>query len=287
MVRRTGWSSVVVERLALPALVFVSAAISVSLQLLSHNRVDLPPLLITVAGVTGLLALLRLMDDLKDLEKDRVAHPDRALARGALSQVEAERGVGVGVGVLLAGAGALALWGPARAGGWLALCAFWAFLMYREFFVPEFLGDRPVLYAVSHQAIIVLMYGFAAAAVGGGADARPEAWWFAATGLGASFTLEVCRKLDPAADPVLGTYRTSLGMGPTVGMTLVALTLVVVASAPIGLAPVLWPVSGLVLVALAVAALRPTAYRVAAGAAGVLAVVQPLAPLLDHLWRGS
>jgi 4-hydroxybenzoate polyprenyltransferase len=287
MVRRDGWWSVVVERLALPPLILMAAALSSSVQLLASGRVRVGPLLVTVAGVTALLALLRLMDDLKDLEKDRIAHPGRPLARGALSRDRAESGVEAGVSALLGGAAMLALLGSAPAGVWLALCALWAFLMYREFFAPALLGRRPILYAVSHQLIVLPLYGFAAATAGGGATASPELWWFAATGLGASFTWEVCRKLDPEADPVLGTYRHRLGLGPALALATAFVALVSVAARPIGLEAVLWPPAALVLVGLVLAGLRPSAHRFAAGAAGLLAGVQPLAPLLDHLWRGS
>ena len=185
---RSGWSSIVVERLALPALILMTTALSASVQLLVRGRVEAGPLAVTVLGLTALLSLLRLMDDLKDLEKDRVAHPDRPLARGALPEADARRGVRVGALVILGAAVALAALGEILAGGFLALCATWAVLMYREFFAPELLGRHPLLYAVSHQVVVLPMYGFAAAAVGPDAVAAPEVWWFAATGLEASFT---------------------------------------------------------------------------------------------------
>ncbi|MEJ2539462.1 MAG: hypothetical protein P8188_05760 [Gemmatimonadota bacterium] len=286
-VPRRGWSSMVVERLSLPPLILMAAVLSASVQLVAVGQVRLGPLLVTVVGITALLALLRLMDDVKDLDRDRIAHPDRPLARGALSRHQARQGVITGLAVVLTGAGVLTVAGPSLAGAFLALCGLWAFLMYREFFFPERLRERPVLYALTHQAVVLPLYGFAAATVGSGAAGVPEVWWFAATGLGASFTWEVCRKLDPDADPVLDTYRARLGPARTVALATGSLALVAVPASRLGLAPILWPMAGLVLAALLFAWARPGSYRAAAGAAGLLAAIQPAAPLLGRLWGAA
>ena len=151
------------------------------------------------------LATMRLMDELKDVEKDRVAHPDLPLARGLLSEGEAKRGLVLAI--LALGAGAVSLWvfNPV-AGGLLGICVVYSLLMYREFFVPDWLEPRPFWYAVSHQVVLLPMYAFATAAAVPAAATDAPVLWFGLTGLGASFTLEVCRKLDPAAHPVLRTY---------------------------------------------------------------------------------
>lgn len=284
--RRTGWTSMVVERVALPPLLLLAAGLSASIQLLLTRRVAAGPMIASILGITGLLALLRIMDDLKDLDRDRVAHPDRPLARGALAPEQAARGVGVGVLLLVAGALALAGFGWVAAGSFLLLCALWAFLMYREFFAPHFLGERPLFYAVTHQVIVLPMYGFAASTVPAGAQS-PELWWFAVTGLGASFSWEICRKLDPDADPVLATYLHRLGRVATVGAAGVALALVAAGAARLDLEWLLWPVAAIVLATLSLVFIRPRAYRWIAGAAALLAFVQPLAPALDHWLRGA
>ncbi|HSG47644.1 MAG TPA: UbiA family prenyltransferase [Longimicrobiales bacterium] len=282
---RSGWTSMVVERLALPPVVLMATALSVSIQILAAGRVETGPTVVTVLGITGLLVLLRVMDDLKDLERDRIAHPDRPLPRGALSPAQARRGVALGLVALLAASLLLAVAGCAPAAGFLAFCAVWAFLMYREFFASRFLGERPLLYAVTHQAIVLPMYGFAAATIPWGTR-TPEVWWFAATGLGASFTWEICRKLDPDANPVLGTYLHRLGRPATVAAAGTALAVVMVGAARLGLEAILWPAAAVSLAGLPLVFLRPRAYKLVAGAAALLVGLQPLAPALRH-WLGG
>ena len=280
--RAGAWIHFVRERFQIPALLLVGVAQGASAQFVITDQLDGWALVIAVSGLAGLLATMRLMDELKDVEKDRVAHPDRPLARGLISEGEAKRGLVVAIAAL--GVGVVVLWvlNPV-AGGLLGVCVAYSLLMYREFFVPDWLESRPFWYAVSHQVVLLPMYAFATAAAVPAAATDAAVLWFGLTGLGASFTLEVCRKLDPAAHPVLRTYLSVSGPARTFAAAAAATLLAAVAAVPLGVQLFVWPAAGLLLVSLVVVARRPDRFALPAVAATLLVVVQVLAPTLTHV----
>ncbi len=133
--------------------VFASASISVSAQLAGR---DFPPVYVFVASAMVTLVFfmhLRICDEFKDAEVDRRYRPERPVPRGLVSLAEL-RGVGIALvpltliaaytvhfGVVIT---LLVVW------GWMAL-------MTVEFFVPQFLHTRPLLYLVSHMLIMPLI----------------------------------------------------------------------------------------------------------------------------------
>src|SRR5687768_1568054 len=97
---RGRWLTLLRERAPPPALAFVGLAQSLSASALVRS--ELAPLWIVIStiGIVGLLVLLRLMDEVKDVAKDRVAHPDRPLPRGLVTVAEVRRTI-TGVGAVL------------------------------------------------------------------------------------------------------------------------------------------------------------------------------------------
>jgi 4-hydroxybenzoate polyprenyltransferase len=278
------WTTFARERFNLVPLLVVGTAQAASAQYVVGPTLDAAGLVVAVLALTALLVVMRLMDELKDVEKDRVAHPGRPLPRGLVTPSEARVVLRASVATLFVIAAALAMRDP-LVGGLFGLCVAYSLLMYREFFAPEALQARPLAYAITHQIILVPMYTFATAAAAPDAALSPPVLWFALTGLGASFTLEVCRKLDPDAHPILGTYLTMLGRGPTTVAVFAAAALTAFAAFQIGVHPVVWPAAALLVASLAVVALKPERFALAAGTSALLVVTQVLAPTLMH-WTG-
>jgi hypothetical protein len=92
---------------------------------------------------------LRILDEIKDHEGDRLAHPERPLARGLISIPEALR---VAAGIILVEIG-LAAWNGLAAAAAVGLVICYSFLMFREFFVREWLRPRMILYGFTHSVI--------------------------------------------------------------------------------------------------------------------------------------
>ncbi|MBF0117795.1 MAG: hypothetical protein HQK79_03110 [Desulfobacterales bacterium] len=101
---------------------------------------------------------LRIFDEHKDYKKDKIAHPDRMLSRGIITLQDLRKLLFV---VLFLEALISIYLGIELFFIWL-LILLWSILMFFEFFAPEFLNRRIVLYLISHQIIvpIICLFGF-------------------------------------------------------------------------------------------------------------------------------
>jgi 4-hydroxybenzoate polyprenyltransferase len=211
------WTTYVLERSPPAALLFICLGIALSpMALLQDLHAGI--LILGVAGSFGLLAQMRLGDEIKDFEKDRIVHPERPLPRGLLSIAEVQLGMKILMGSLLALAAIGGYLYSALGGLLLALCVIYIWLMYREFFIGERLQKSPMLYAVSHQVIVYPLYGWVGALYGLTVFANPEFIAWMTHNFGASVTFEICRKLDPKSHALQGTYLHHYGPKITAGI---------------------------------------------------------------------
>ncbi len=243
----------------------------------------LAPIPIAWAGV-GLLAFffeLRLMDELKDFEKDKIANPGRPLPRGLLSPELVRRAIG-GIAAAMAVLGVVLVGAVTPSAGvlYLLLTAY-LWLMYREFYIGTWLSDRPILYAITHQVILLPMVAFAACCFVPEAWRLAPVWYMGMVSLGGFFAYEVCRKLDPLAHPVLKTYLSVYGPRGTVLLVFCALVVAAIGAGLMGARAgiVLWPVEGLLAASLAILLACPNRYKIVEGVASI--------SLLAHLWGGA
>jgi 4-hydroxybenzoate polyprenyltransferase len=276
------WTRYFIERSPLPMLLIVGGGISISASYLMRDSLDVAAASLAGIGIVGLLVLMRMMDEIKDFEKDRVAHPERPLPRGLVSREALRHVMLVAMLVLLVYAGVLGVTRNAVAGSLYAITVAYSFLMYREFFVSTLLNRNQLVYAVSHQVILLPMYVFAVALVTPAEILSARSVWFALSGLGASFVYEVSRKLDPDALPVLRTYLKVHGRAAVVVAIVAALALLAVSSYRIGVELIVWPLAALMLVLLPLIYLRPRLFKLLEGTAALLMIVQMLAPTIHH-----
>lgn len=138
---------------------FSAASINASALLSGRSLPD--PVAYLVAFIVTLVIFfqLRACDEIKDLEDDRRYRPERPIPRGLVS-LRLIIGIALGLGV--AAAAATYLRHPALILP-LALVWAWLALMTREFFAPDWLKARPLLYLVSHMAIMPLIDFFVTA----------------------------------------------------------------------------------------------------------------------------
>ncbi len=284
--RAVRWLTMLRERSPVPLLCFIGLGQSLSASALALGAFDGGGIVASTIGIVALLTLLRLMDEVKDLVKDRVAHPARPLPRRLLDVSEVRRAIGF-LGVTLVG-GSIAL-GLARApiaGAVYAATVGYAFLMYREFFTPRLALGNAFTYAITHQVIIVPLYWFAVACVAPDQTFAIRTVWFALTGLGASFVLELCRKLDPDAHPILRTYLRTHGRVATAFGIVAGLSLLACAAYQIEVHRIVWPFVALVFLTLPLLWVAPRRFRIIEGASALLGLAQLLAPLVRHAWMG-
>lgn len=191
--------------------VFSAASICVSAELAGR---PLPGFGAFIAGFVIAMALffqMRVCDECKDLADDRLYRPDRPIPRGLVSL---RLIVSLGLGTVPVAILAAWLWHPPVL--WL-LALVWAWLigMSFEFGVPTWLKARPILYLVSHMAIMplidLLLTGMEWMPGGG---AAPGLWMFLALSFINGCVLEIGRKLWAPENEIEGVDTYSGLWGP-------------------------------------------------------------------------
>jgi hypothetical protein len=191
--------------------VFSAASICVSAELAGR---PLPGKGAFVAGFVIAMALffqMRVCDECKDLADDRLYRPDRPIPRGLVSL---RLIVSLGVATVPITALAAWLWHPPVL--WLlALVWLWLIAMSFEFGVPDWLKARPVIYLVSHMAIMplidLLLTGLEWVPGGGSAAGL---WMFLALSFVNGCVLEIGRKLWAPENEIVGVDTYSRLWGP-------------------------------------------------------------------------
>lgn len=191
--------------------VFSAASIAVSATLAER---PLPGMGAFITGFILAIAIffqMRVCDEYKDLADDRRYRPDRPIPRGLVSL---NLIFGLGVLSALVAVTALWLWYPPVL--WLlALVWLWLGLMTVEFGAPAFLKARPVLYLVSHMAIMplidLLLTGVEWLPAG---SVSPQLWLFLALSFVNGCVLEIGRKLWAPENEIPGVETYSGLWGP-------------------------------------------------------------------------
>lgn len=167
-----------------------------------------------IAGMIVVLLsffLLRILDEFKDYARDVIAHPNRIVSRGIMPLSELRVVGWVVVGALLL----LNLpMGVTTIASYL-LVIIYALLMYKEFFVGEWLNKHIMLYALTHQVITPLLcvYVFMLSATQVGAGWHPLFWLQLGMGAGTGLGWEMSRKIRMPVDeqPLADTYSKHFG----------------------------------------------------------------------------
>ncbi len=213
------WTTYLKERSPLPALIPLSAMGAIS-SLAFKAEFDLKLFMIGILFNTMLFIQLRLGDEVKDFEKDKIVNPTRPLPRGLLQPQQVLSAMNLMVLLILIGSGIICYFYNAWGGSSLAIATLFGWLMYHEFFIGEELNKSPLLYAFTHQVIVFFIYGWI------GLSAYPELLqdkiflgWLVAN-FGSSFSYEICRKLNPDAHPMAQTYAHHYGRPKTAAICL-------------------------------------------------------------------
>ena len=172
-----------------------------------------PPATFLVTAFTLLAAFfaLRVADEHKDADVDRVTRPELPVPRGLVTLRELRVAASVLAMAALVANGLLSpvLLLP------LAGVALWLTLMTREFFAREWLRGQPAVYLASHMVImpLLLLYATATDWMTAGAGAPRSLWLFLAASYATGLVLEIGRKIRSPGEerPGVETYTESWG----------------------------------------------------------------------------
>lgn len=273
------WLIYLKERFPLPVYVLLVGGIACSGSLIASGKLEALGFAFAFVGIFCFFGVLRLMDELKDYEKDVIVHPERPLPRGILKTDQVEKLIHrlvMSMVVFALVVGGVASW---VAGLNYLVITIWLWLMYKEFYLGSWLVDRPLLYAISHQLILLPICSFAVVVHDASLLSATATWYYGLAVLGAFFSYEVCRKLDPKAHPLLKTYLTVYGAKLTVVFVFVLNLIAAYAAVHLGLRWWLWPFEALTVLSLVVLFVAPAKYKLAEGAATL--------SLLFHIWGVS
>jgi len=137
-----------------------NASVALSLSQLEYSQVRLKGLLGFFVALF-MFFHLRIFDEIKDFKNDRVAHPDRPLARGLIQVAEAKKLVGLLIFLELSISAVIGL--PAFIAA--SCVAIYSLIMYKEFFIGSWLRPRLATYALTHTLVACWMSLFVFSAV--------------------------------------------------------------------------------------------------------------------------
>ena len=187
------------------------------------------PIEVSWRDAPGLIALwlfflwLRVLDEHKDYEKDRVAHPSRVLQRGLITLKDLRIVGGLAVAIQLG----VSLWldggvGPVTT--WWFVALVWSVLMAHEFFVSQWLRRHIMWYAFSHMVVMLPLVVWAATMGSPDASRAPATWMLMLLVYVSGLAFEIGRKMRAPDDehPLADSYTQSLGVrGSTILLSLV------------------------------------------------------------------
>ena len=275
------------ERSPLPAITFLAAGIGISAMAMRQS-IDWPFLLMGVVLNNLLFIQMRLGDELKDYENDKIINPTRPLPRGLYTTNEVFSLL-VKFFVLLLVAGILissflSMWGGVS----LLIAAVFSWLMYKEFYVSHELDKSPMIYAVTHQIIVFPLFAWLGLTYDSSLihESIFQGWLLA--NFGASFTFEICRKLDPKAHKLAKTYAHHYGRPTTVLIITVFLAISAVGAAWAGYLLYSLPFLILLLLSVLFWSRTPEKFKLPAGLSALSSTVILWAPAIMWLiqsWR--
>lgn len=263
----------------------VAAGLAVSGLVVHHGSFNWLAFLFAFVGISLFFILLQMMDEAKDYDKDRIAHPGRPLPRGVFSVYEFQSAINkLQVAMFVF---ALVVWFvfSGTAAGTYAVVAIYLWHMYREFYIGEWLERRPFTCAITHQVIIVPLALFPLSLTRPDMTMSFYALSYAFMIMGAFFTYEICRKLDPHAHPILKTYVHYHGFRRVFYFATATLFLSAIGASALDLQHLLWPVEIAVFLSLCFVYLDLSKFTFAEGTATASLFIHIWAPLIQYLWN--
>lgn len=255
------WLKFFTERFPLVNSAALVAGISLSGIYISDSPFHFLPFIFSFIGIVFILALMRLMDDVKNLEKDRIAHSNRPLPKGLITKHEAVL-VCETMQMILFVFGII-IWVVLNFSAGLSyifvVAYFW--LMNKDYGIKSWMIGHPLIYGLLNQLIFIFIAIFAVQVAHSTNIFSAPVLSFALLLCGAFFCYDICCKLNPYAHPVLGTYIHFYGYRFVYKVAVCALAVSAMGAIQLGLAPFLIPVEMVVLAALSAVFFQPSLYR--------------------------
>ena len=184
-------------------------------------------LFIALVGSLLFLIAARAMDEIKDANKDKAANPDRPLPRGLISLSELRFFLYLVLVLMFLLCICFLLLSQYIASALLFISTVYLWLMFKEFYVGQWLGKYPIAYALSHQVVSVPLYLFAFTLLVEPSERIIDSahfghlpFTYVIANLFSSLTYEFARKLQPDKHQDAQTYRQIYGLKNATSLTI-------------------------------------------------------------------
>lgn len=279
------WLTYVRERFPLHTYIVLVAGISLSGMFLHGGPFRLVAFIISFIGLLLFFGLLRLMNEVKDFDKDRIAHPERPLPRALIKKDEALYIINLVQPMLVAyGMLVWVILDEIAALAYISI-VFYVWMMYQDFFIKKWIKRHPLIKGIFQQLVVFPVAFFAIAVRNPGNVLSPDSWSFAGMLLGAFFCYEICRRLDPHTHPILATYVQFYGFRRTFEIAAIALAVSAMGASALNLAPLLAPCELLVLGSLALLFFQPAWFLIPEVAASISLILHVWAVVLFYYFK--
>lgn len=281
------WIIYIRERFSLLPFGALSGGIALSGLALKGHSVSLMEFLVCFIGILCLFFLQRLMDDVKSLDKDKIAYPTWPLPRKVIAAHEAMQVVHGCRTVLLIYC--LVAWVflsfLAALAYAVAVCYLW--LQYRGFLAGRWWLQRPFLRGLARHLVLYPMVFFCTAANHPENFLGGSAWAFASMLTGAFFCYDICGKFNPHLHPILGTYVHFYGFRRSFEVAAMALVVAALGAIALGLGSWLFPCEIFVLAAMATLFVQPGWFRLPEAASSISLMAHAWAPAIFLFFSGG
>jgi len=239
------WLTFLKERIPYYSYSFLVSGIALSGIFVAKKHFSLEHFAISFGGLFLFFSILCVINDIKDIARDRIAHPQRPLARGLLTLQEAREGLKGFFALMLAYAIIVRFVVHAEAFRSYLVMIGYLWLMSHQFFLGLWIIERPLLYAVSNQLMIFPIAAFTLSIAEPSLAISMTTLWYGMFLFGAFLAYEVGRNWDPRAHPVLNTYRQVYGTIPSAGFIALAMVLAAIGAYSLKIHHLTWTIQAL------------------------------------------
>ena len=278
------WMIFLKERFPLGTHLLLISGFAVSGAFISGWDKNLEGVVMAFFGFFLFFLELRVMDEFKDLRKDLVAHPERPLPRGLISVSEIRKAIQFIYRLMLVYSLTLVFVCNLLSGLIFLGISLYLWLMYREFFLGKTLSRFPMLYAFTHQIILIPLCLFTSATHHPAMFFDEATFFYSIAVFGAFFSFELCRKLDLSANPILMNYGTVYGPKRTSSYALILLGIAAYGSYLMK-ANFLWAAEGTVALCLLFYVFIPRKFKFAEAFAGLSLIVHIWSPTFEFVFK--
>lgn len=278
------WITLMQERFPILWIALLVAGIALSGIALGQGAMKPLPLILSFIGIAFYFALMWLIVEVRDVEKEKIIHPNRPLARGLISKKEAIQIIDILLILFIAYA--FIIWPVLHAPAAIAFLAIvlYLWLAHKGFYLGSKLDRHPLLKGVLYQMGIFPVVCYAVAVANPSLAISEQSWTFAVFLFAAFSCYDICTKLNPHAHPVLGTYVHFFGFRRVYYFVAFLLIIAAMNAITLNVAWIAIPVELLVLSAVSVLFFQPSLYRIPDLISGVSVMVHAWAIALKYFF---